>query len=155
MGDISKIEQGALARSSKVNEIIPVVNALSNMTVRLAEGEEEPGLNVADNNAELVVPVGTGGGGGGGAGLPEFPGEAPSVEIKAPLIWDAGNEEGRWLQGETLGGGDDTPYLDLFAYDPSPSIDTYSLNRYEVLDVIICKDGLPVEGKILFAETTT
>lgn len=150
MGDIEKIKIMELARSSKVNEIIPVVNALSNMTVRLAEGEEEPGLNVADNNAELVVPVGTGGGGGGGAGLPEFPGEAPSIEIKAPLIWDADNEEGRWLQGDTEVYDEDVLAVGLMEHDPNPAVDTFSITYYELLDVIICEDGAPVTGKILF-----
>jgi hypothetical protein len=149
MGDISKIEQGALARSSKVNEIIGPVNALKNMTVRLAEGEEEPGLNVSDNNAELVVPSG-GGDGGGGAGLPEFPGEEPSLEIKAPLIWDAENEEGRWLQGDTDVFDEDVPKVGVLAHNPDPDVDTFSILYYESLSGIVCENGAPIAGKILF-----
>jgi len=155
MGEINKQTVSPLAKTSKLNEVIKTLNAIGfNLTVRAGVGDEQPQLIVADNNATLIVSAGTSGG-GGGDGLPEFPGEEPSIEIKAPLIWDDDNNEARWLQGETQDEGDPNAYLDLFAYDPTPSTDTYSLTRFEMLGVIMCKDGSPVEGKILFLEDET
>lgn len=153
MGEIKKATVGSLAKNKLLNMVIGVVNAIAfNLTVRAGIGDETPKLIVSDNNATLIVSAGGGAGGGGGDGLPEFPGEEPSIEIKAPLIWDDLNGEARWLQGEKQGAGDPKTYLDLFAYDPSPSTDTYSLNRFELLEGIVCENGAPIAGKILFIE---
>ena len=150
MGNIKKETRGSLAKTRKQNEIIQKVNAIENMTIRAATEEEAPRLLVSDNGSELIVPGGTVDGGGGGGGLPEFPGEDPSANIKAPLIWDDDNGEALWLQGETQGPGDDKTYVDIFGYHPDPTIDSFSLVRTELLDGIICENGSPVNGKVLF-----
>ena len=93
MGSISKITSGSLAKSNKVNEIIKKVNAIENMTIRGAVGDEPTQLTVSDNDSELVTS-----GGGGGGGLPD---------------------------------------------------------GYVETDVILCVNGSPVNGQILFYETTT
>jgi len=92
------------------------------------------------------------GGSGGGSGLPEYPGDDPSINIKAPLIWDGNNGDARWLTGETVPQNDPNVYFDVFGYDPNPSFDNYSLFRLEVKQVILCVDGEPVTGQILFSE---
>jgi hypothetical protein len=98
--------------------------------------------------------VAAAGGGGGGSGLPEYPGDAPSLNVKAPLVWDGDNDEARWLQGETQDPADTNDYIDVFSYDPLPAFDQFALTRFEILDVIICENGAPVKGKILFRRTT-
>jgi hypothetical protein len=85
MPNIKRITAGSLAKSNKVNQLIKKLNALENMTVRQGEGEEQPALNVADNNSELITTP--------GGGLPD---------------------------------------------------------GYEELDVVICQNGAPLTGKILF-----
>lgn len=93
-------------------------------------------------------------GSGGGSGLPAYPGEEPSpVAVNTPLVWDDQNGDARWLVGDPQDLSDPKTYLDVFGYDPNPSTDGYSLNRFEMLDVIMCQDGEPVEGQILFFET--
>lgn len=152
MGNLTKTTRGALAKTKKQNEIIQKVNAIENMTVRAATDEEAPRLLVSDNGSELIVPGGTGGGGGGG-GLPEYPGDAPSDEIKAPLVWDGDNGEARWLQGETQDPADTNDYIDVFSYDPLPAFDKFSLTRFELRDGVICENGSPVNVKIMLIET--
>lgn len=92
-------------------------------------------------------------GGGGGGGLPEYPGDAPSDEIKAPLVWDDDNGEARWLQGETQDPADTNDYIDVFSYDPLPAFDKFSLTRFELRDGVICENGSPVNVKIMLIET--
>lgn len=89
---------------------------------------------------------------GGGSGLPEFPGDAPGIEVKAPLVWDGDEDEARWLKGTTQSVSDPKSYVDVFGYDPTPSSDNFSLYRTEFLEVIMCKDGEPVTGNIFFVE---
>mgnify|MGYP001601812400 CR=1 FL=1 len=67
MPQINKVTSGSLAKSNKLNEVIQTMNALANMTVRAADGEEAPKLIISDNNSTLI----TSGGGGGGGALPE------------------------------------------------------------------------------------
>ena len=153
MGNIKKVTRGALAKTKKQNEIIQKVNAIENMTVRAATDEEAPRLLVSDNGSELIVPGGTGGGGGGG-GLPEYPGDAPSDNIKAPLVWDDDNGEARWLVGETVDASDPNTYIDIFGYNPDPANDAFSLSRFELRDGVICENGAPVNVKIMLIETS-
>ena len=153
MGNLTKTTSGALAKTKKQNEIIQKVNAIENMTVRAATDEEAPRLLVSDNGSELIVPGGTGGGGGGG-GLPEYPGDAPSDNIKAPLVWDDDNGEARWLVGETVDASDPNTYIDIFGYNPDPANDAFGLVRFEVLDGVICENGTPVSGKVIFSRTS-
>ena len=94
-----------------------------------------------------------GGGGGGGSGLPEYPGTAPSLNVKAPLVWDGNNDEARWLQGETQDPTDTNDYIDVFSYDPLPAFDKFSLTRFELRDGVICENGSPVNVKIMLIET--
>ena len=114
------------------------------------EGTDERIQN--DGIDQITSPLKEDEGGGGGSGLPEYPGEEPSLEIKAPLVWDGDNDEARWLVGETQSASDEKSYLDVFGYDPDISEDKFTLARYERLSVIICKDGEPVTGQILFFE---
>lgn len=92
--------------------------------------------------------------GGGGSGLPEFPGAEPSDNIKAPLVWDDGNGEARWLLGETVDASDPNTYIDIFGYNPDPANDAFGLVRFEVLDGVICENGTPVSGKVIFSRTS-
>jgi hypothetical protein len=155
MGNIKKVTRGALAKTRKQNEIIAKVNAIENMTVRAATDEEAPRLLVSDNGSELVVPGGSGGGGGGGGGLPEYPGDAPSDNVKAPLVWDGDNGAARWLQGETQDPADTNDYIDVFSYDPLPAFDQFALTRFELRDGVICENGSRINVKIMLIRSNS
>lgn len=93
------------------------------------------------------------GGGGTGAGLPEFPSDIPAVpDFKGVLMWSVAEEEALWLNGAPVLASDPKTYLDVLAYQPDPATDNFNLIRYESLEVIICQDGEPVTGSILFEE---
>jgi len=57
MGNIQEIKSGSLAKSNKVNELIKKINALENMTIRAAVGDESSKLVVSDNNSELIISI--------------------------------------------------------------------------------------------------
>jgi len=57
MGNIQEIKSGSLAKSNKVNELIKKINALENMTIWAAVGDETSKLGVSDNNSELIISI--------------------------------------------------------------------------------------------------
>lgn len=143
--------QGATSTSQRRDikgGIYDISTTSTDVDNRQGEGE-----TIDDNSIDSAITHTGGISSSSSGGLPEYPGNAPSIDIKAPLVWDDINEEARWLVGETQSASDPKTYLDIFGHDPSTSGDIYSLNRYEILDVVICKDGEPVNGQILFFET--
>jgi hypothetical protein len=104
MPNIKRITAGSLAKSNKVNQLIKKLNALENMTVRQGEGEEQPALNVADNNSELITTPG-GGGGEPNGGVPD------GVTVNDVLYWNgsewtilsAPSSTGTWVMGVVEG----------------------------------------------------
>lgn len=87
--------------------------------------------------------------GGSGDGLPAFPNE-PSDNVKAVLVWDGDNDEGRWLEGDPDIYEEDVPKRAVLQYNPDPTEDRFELGTYEVFPVVMCKDGAPINGNILF-----
>lgn len=62
MSQIERVNSGALARNSKLNEVIDAINSIrSNLTVREGSANESPKLVVADRGCTLIT---TGGGSG-------------------------------------------------------------------------------------------
>ncbi len=62
MKKIEIVKEGSLAKNSKLNEVIKVINSLLNMTVRQGSANESPKLTVGDTNSEMVTTGSAGGG---------------------------------------------------------------------------------------------
>lgn len=90
---------------------------------------------------------------GSGSGLPEFPGDAPG-SWNGVLTWSTAEDDALWMQGDdTAEDSEGEPLPQVMLYDPTPGTQSFSLLGAQLLDVIICQDGEPVEGRILFAES--
>jgi hypothetical protein len=122
----------------------------------------ETGQNNSVNDGQGIDSIGAGGepsgggGGGGGSGLPEYPGTIPNVpDFKGILAWSVAENEALWLQGDPEAeDSESNPLPQVMFYDPTDGIQNFSLIGMQLLDVVICKDGEPVEGQIFFHEDT-
>ncbi len=94
-------------------------------------------------------------GGGGGGGLPAFPGDMPNVpDFKGILAWSATEGDALWMQGDNDAQDDEgEPLPQVMIYDPTSGTQNFSLLGAQLLDVIMCQNGDPVEGRIFFAES--
>jgi hypothetical protein len=91
--------------------------------------------------------------GGSGDGLPEYPSDIPDVpDFKGILAWSVAEGSALWLQGTPVSPSEEIPYVDVMVYDPTSTVDNFSLQRTEFLSGIICKNGAPINGKIFFVE---
>ena len=122
--------------------------------------ETDANSNINDDGIDRISsydPSLADGGGGDGSGLPEFPSDPiPLPDTKGVLVYDEGEGEARWLEGEpeSLDPLALKPFA-FFGYDPDNSTDDgdrFSLYRLEFLPVIICKNGEPLSGQIPFKE---
>lgn len=151
---IEKVKSGSVAKNKKLNEVIAAVNSLTGMTVREGSSEESPKLVFAERKSELITTGGGAGGGGGGGGLPSFPTDNGNVpDFKGILAWSVTEGEALWLQGDpNAEDSESNPLPQVMIYDPTDGFKDFSLLGMQLLDVVICKDGAPVNGKIFFKE---
>lgn len=96
-------------------------------------------------------------GGGDGSGLPEFPSDViPNPNSKGVLVYDGDIGEARWLDyGPESVAPDALKPFAVLGYDPDSSTDDglkWSLFRFELMPVIMCRNGEPLSGKVLFYE---
>jgi hypothetical protein len=150
--ELDKEQNRVKSRSGTIGKI-DLGGGVYDLNTRPDDNKEGTDERIANDGIDTITsPLKDDDDSSSGSGLPEYPGDEPSNNVKAPLIWDGNNNEARWLQGTTQSPTDENTYVDVFGYDPEPSSDKYSLFRMEYLEVIICKDGEPVTGNIFFAE---
>ena len=155
MARIEEIKSGSLAKSKKLNEVIRYLNSLLNAKVREGSSTESPKLVAGEGSTEIITTGGSELPDDGGSGLPEYPGTIPNVpDFKGILAWSVAENEALWLQGDPdLEDGESNPLPQVMFYDPTSRIQNFSLIGMQLLDVVICKDGEPVEGQIFFKES--
>lgn len=113
------------------------------------------GINdrINDSGIDRIASYDTKSSGGGGSGLPDFPGDDPDDFFSGVLVWDDASNSALWEKGEAQGPLDDGSYADIITYLPHPNEDKWQLQRYDRKTVILCENGEPVEGEILFVPT--
>ena len=110
--------------------------------------------NINDDGIDAIGRVAADGGGDSGGGLPSFPTDNGNVpDFKGILAWSVTEGEALWLQGDPdAEDSEGDPLPQVMIYDPTEGFQDFSLLGMQLLDVVICENGSPVNGKIFFKE---